>query len=89
MPTAFMLSSAALAPTSSNLVIDMCDFMIRGTFMFEQLQKEFDRLESIVSQKEKNGNSKLNRQMFKIRNTLVILNKFLRLPNYSRLACQN
>ncbi len=54
--------------------------------MFEQLQREFDRLESIVSQKEKSTNSKNNYQMLKIKNTLVILNKLLRLPNYLKLS---
>ncbi len=57
--------------------------------MLKSVQRELDRLESIVSQKVKRTNSHFNRELSRIKGSLKILNKFLLLPKYSKLICQN
>lgn len=53
--------------------------------MISKLQEEFERLESVLSQKEKATNGKLEQQMRKIKITLIKLNRLLKVPQAVRL----
>ena len=56
--------------------------------MVKNVQRELDRLESIVSQKIKRTNSHFDRELSRIKGSLKILNKFLQLPKFSKLIYQ-